>query len=340
MAAHARPARPVRPIGRARTVARPARRVRAEDVIGFLVGNGLIIALLWWYHGGLDQLTTVAGIATATGQLTALYGTYLALIQLLLMSRAPALDRIFGRDQLTLAHRWIGFATVWLLVAHGVFTTVGFALDGGESPLAEFWTLNTTWDFVLMATVSLGLFIAVAVTSVRLARKRISYESWYGIHLYAYLAVALGFAHQLVVGRDFIDDPLARVYWVGLYVVVIGCLLAFRFWAPIALNLRHRFHVANVIAEGPGVWSVYLSGRGSRRDRHPRRPVPRRAVPGTRLVARPSVFDLRGTQRSLAPVHGQGARRRLVAARPAGRRHPGHRRGSVRQPDDRSTDRA
>ena len=42
----------------------------------------------WIGHGGLDQLTTVAGIATATGQLTALYGTYLALIQLLLMSRS------------------------------------------------------------------------------------------------------------------------------------------------------------------------------------------------------------------------------------------------------------
>ena len=261
MAAHARPARPVRPIGRAADLARPARRVRAEDVIGFLVGNGLIIALLWWYHGGLDQLTTVAGIATATGQLTALYGTYLALIQLLLMSRAPALDRIFGRDQLTLAHRWIGFATVWLLVAHGVFTTVGFALDGGESPLAEFWTLNTTWDFVLMATVSLGLFIAVAVTSVRLARKRISYESWYGIHLYAYLAVALGFAHQLVVGTRLhrrparprlLGRPVRRRHRLPARLPLLG---------PDRAQLRHRFQVANVIAEGPGVWSVYLSGR-------------------------------------------------------------------------------
>ena len=31
-------------------------------------------------------------------------------------------------------------------------------------------------------------------------------ETWYTIHLYAYLAVALSFAHQLAVGSDFSDD--------------------------------------------------------------------------------------------------------------------------------------
>jgi predicted ferric reductase len=247
--------------GGARVRPQPQPRVRSGHVLALGVANALIIAGLWLWHGGLGELTTFAGVETAIGQLTALFGTYLALIQLLLMSRAPLLDRLFGRDQLTMAHRWIGFGTVWLLVAHGLFTTLGFAMADDASPVGEFWMLITTWDFVLMATVSLGLFIAVAVTSVRLARKRISYESWYGIHLYAYLAVALGFAHQLVVGTDFIDDPLARGYWVGLYVVVIGCLLAFRFGAPIVLNVRHRFRVANVLSEGPGVVSVYLTGR-------------------------------------------------------------------------------
>jgi predicted ferric reductase len=142
-----------------------------------------------------------------------------------------------------------------------VFTTLGFALADGQSFLGEAWTLITTWEFVLMATVSLVLFMAVAVTSVRLARRRLSYESWHGIHLYAYLAIALGFAHQLVVGTDFVDDALARAYWIGLYVATIGTLLAFRFVAPITVNIRHRFRVANVIDEAPGVVSVYLTGR-------------------------------------------------------------------------------
>jgi predicted ferric reductase len=239
----------------------PARRLRAEDVIGLLGANAALIVLMWVRHGGLDRLGSVADIATGVGQLTALLGTFLALLQLVLMSRAPWLDRTFGRDRLTSAHRWVGFGALWLLFAHGVFTTLGFALADGESFLGEAWTLITTWDFVLMATVSLVLFAAVGFTSVRNARRRISYETWYGIHLYAYLAIALGFAHQLVVGADFIDDPVARIYWIALYVVTFGLLIGFRVATPIAGNLRHRFVVSNVVAETGEVVSVYLSGR-------------------------------------------------------------------------------
>ena len=243
------------------------RRVRAEDVIGVLGANGVVIVAMWVRHGGLDQLGTVDGVAIAIGQLAALIGTYLSLIQLVLMSRAPWLDRVFGRDRLTLGHRWVGFASVWLIVGHAVFTTVGFAFADGQSVLGEAWTLITTWDFVLMATVSLGLFVAVAVSSVRLARRRLSYESWYGIHLYAYLAIALGFAHQLVVGTDFVDDPIARIYWIALYVVAFGLLLLNRIATPILVNVRHRFRVSNVVEEAPGVISVYLNGHGL--DRFP-----------------------------------------------------------------------
>ena len=73
----------------------------------------------------------------------------------------------------------------------------------------------TTYPYVLMATVSGGLFAAVAISSIRAARRRLSYETWYGIHLYAYLAIALGFLHQLFVGTDFIHDPVAVAYSVG-----------------------------------------------------------------------------------------------------------------------------
>jgi predicted ferric reductase len=243
------------------TPTRPRGRLRAEDLVGFLGANVVIIVVMWVRHGGLERLGTVAEAATGVGQLTGLLGTFLALLQLLLMSRAPWLDRSFGRDRLTAAHRWVGFGALWLVGAHAVFTTLGFALADGRSFLGEAWTLITTWDFVLMATVSLGLFAAVGITSIRRARRRISYETWYGIHLYAYLAIALGFAHQLVVGSDFIDDPIARIYWIALYAATFGLLIGFRVATPIAVNRRHRFHVSNVVVENRDVVSVYVSGR-------------------------------------------------------------------------------
>ena len=235
--------------------------LRASDIYAIVGGNALIIAAMWFRHGGADQFATLSGTISAIGQLTALLGTYGALLSLVLMSRSPWLDQVFGMDRLVFAHRWLGFATVWLLVGHGVGTTVGYALGDGSSVFAEGWSLLTTYPYVLMATVGMGMFVAVAVSSVRYARRRISYETWHGIHLYAYLAVALAFMHALVVGSDFKDDPVARVYWIGLYVIVAGLIVAFRLGAPLRLNLRHRMRVANVIHESADTVSVYVTGR-------------------------------------------------------------------------------
>ena len=267
--------RPLRPLAPARpgTSAAPSdpgvnRRVPLPrtwaigkyEIIGVLVANGLLIAAMWIRHGGLQESGTFAGQLTAIGQLTALFGTYLALIQLVLMSRSPWLDQVFGMDGLAVAHRWLGFATVWLLLGHGVFTTLGFAQGDGVNVVAEFWTLITTYQYVLMATVSGVLFAAVAISSVRAARRRLSYETWYGIHLYAYLAIALGFLHQLTVGSDFVSDPVAVAYWVLLYIVTVALIVIFRIGQPIAFSMRHRLRVSNVVSEAPGVISIYVSG--------------------------------------------------------------------------------
>ncbi|MEO8230518.1 MAG: ferredoxin reductase family protein [Chloroflexota bacterium] len=253
---------PVHAASIGRAVPLPRRwSVRAADVLALALGNGLLIALMWVRHGGPDQLDSPAGWLTAVGQLTALFGTYLILIELILMSRSPWLDQLFGMDRLAAAHHWIGFGAVWLLLAHGVTTIGGYGLGDGQNAIAEAWILATTYPFVLWAVAGMALFGAVAVSSIRAARRRVSYETWHGIHLYAYLAVALTFAHQLVVGADFSDDPVARLYWIALYVATAGIILAFRFGQPIRLSLRHRLRVANVVREGPGVVSIYLAGR-------------------------------------------------------------------------------
>ena len=236
-------------------------RLRGSDVVAVLAAQGVVIAALWIAHGGPDQLGEgPAGILTAIGQVTALYGTYLALIQLVLMSRSPWLDETFGMDGLAVAHRWLGFATVWLLLGHGIATTLGYALSDRVNAVQEFLTLITTYPYVLMATVSGGLFALVAITSIKAARRKLAYETWYGLHLYAYLAVALGFLHQLFVGADFMHDQLAAIYWILLYVATVALILAFRIGQPIRTSLRHRLRVANVVTEGPGVVSLYLTG--------------------------------------------------------------------------------
>jgi predicted ferric reductase len=258
------PQTPANPAGPVRNRPVPLPRhwsIGRFEIVGALVANGILIGAMWIRHGGPQLLDTFGGQLTAIGQLTALYGTYLALIQLVLMSRSPWLDQVFGMDGLAVAHRWLGFATVWLLLGHGIFTTVGFAIGDGVNVVAEFWTLITTYQYVLMATVSGVLFAAVAITSIKAARRKLSYETWYGIHLYAYLAIALGFLHQLFVGTDFVSDRIAVAYWVALYVITVALILAFRFGQPILLSARHRLRITNIVTEAPGVISIYVSGR-------------------------------------------------------------------------------
>ena len=230
--------------------------VAFAGVVGLVVTGGL-----WLRHGGISAANGPGGSATAFGQITALIGTYAVLVQLLLMSRVPWIERAIGLDRLAVWHRWLGFATVWLLTAHVVFTTVGYAQGDHVSLWYQTRDFVSHYPDVLMAWVGFALFIAVAVTSVRAARRKLARETWYFVHLYAYLAIALTFAHQLAVGTDFDSDRAARVWWVGLYALVFGTLLWWRVVVPVARNRRHRLRVKGIQHEAPGVTSIYISGR-------------------------------------------------------------------------------
>jgi predicted ferric reductase len=234
--------------------------IRPADIKAVLLVVGLLVAGMWVVHGGLDRLGTPAGLATGLGQITALTGTYLALAQILLMARVPWIDHVVGSDRLMAWHRWLGVGTTSLILSHVVLTTVGWAASSDDGVIAEFLALNETWD-VLIATVGTVLMAIVAITSIRLVRRRLAYETWYGLHLYAYLGIALAFLHQITVGADFIGDSVAVAFWVGLYAVTFGLLVWYRVVMPMRVSARHRLRVAAVVPEARGVVSIYLVGR-------------------------------------------------------------------------------
>jgi predicted ferric reductase len=216
---------------------------------------------MWVRHGGAQVLGGASGDLTAAGELTALLGTYGALVQLVLMARSPWLERTFGLDGLAHWHRRNGFATVILIIGHVVFTTAGYALGDGQSLAGEMLALLTTYPYVLMAAAATGLLVMVAVTSMRAIRRRLKHETWLFLHVYVYLAIVLAFGHELAVGFDFSNDNLARAYWIALYAVAFGLILSFRLGHPILLALRHELRVLAVVPEADGVASVYIGGR-------------------------------------------------------------------------------
>ena len=221
-------------------------------VVGLI---GAVLGAMWLRHGGPGEEPVLA-----IGQVTAIAGTYLALVGVLLASRAPWLDQVFGSDELRRIHGVLGFVSVWAIGAHAVTSTLAFAANRLDDVLPTLVSLVQTVPGMLGAIVSMGLFVLVAVTSMRAARRRISYETFHGLHLYVYLALAFGYLHQLTIGTDFVDDPLAVALWVALYVAAFVPLLVHRVVSPAWLFVRHRPRLRAVVPESDGVFSLYVAG--------------------------------------------------------------------------------
>ena len=86
----------------------------------------------------------------------------------------------------------------------------------------------------------------VVVTSVRAARRRLRYESWHLLHLYAYLGVGLALPHQLWTGQQFVSSPARTVFWWTFWAVAAGVVLVWRVGLPVVRNLRHRLRGQSV----------------------------------------------------------------------------------------------
>src|SRR4051794_13710063 len=248
---------------------RPARPQSAvADILAGLAGLGLgITVALAVGAESAGSLRAPGGIATALGRLSGLLAAYAMVVVVLLVARVPALERAIGQDRLVRWHRKLGPWPLYLLVAHAVLITVGYARAAHDGPLHQFGQLLWTYPGILAATVGGVALIAAGVTSYRLARRRMAYETWWSVHLYTYLALFLSFSHQVDTGASFVGHPVTRAWWTVLWAGTLALVLGARLGLPLWRSLRHRVRVIDVVPESPGIVSVVLAGR--RLDRLP-----------------------------------------------------------------------
>jgi predicted ferric reductase len=230
-----------------------------------LVVSLVLVTGLWAYpHGVTDLAGGAAAALTSLGRLTGLIASDLLLVQVLLMARVPVLERAWGQDELARVHRLVGFTSFNLMLAHIVLIGLGYAGADGRGYLGlvgELWSMTWTLAGMLLAVGGTACLVAVVVTSVRRARRRLRYESWHLIHLYAYLGVGLALPHQLWTGADFLANPVATVYWWTAWALTAAAVVTYRLGMPLYRTLRHRLVVQAVVPEAPGVFSVHLRGR-------------------------------------------------------------------------------
>ncbi|MGN6753193.1 MAG: ferredoxin reductase family protein [Intrasporangium sp.] len=225
----------------------------------------LFVVALWVHGGGLGDLTSWGDGLTSVGRLTGLLASVLLLIQVALMARVPLVEQAWGQDELARVHRLVGFTSIWLMLAHIVLVTLGYA--NGT-------TLGVVGTFVDQVLHSGGMLLALAgtlalgmvvVTSIRRARHRLRYESWHLLHLYAYLGAGLALPHQLWTGTDFRASAVSTIFWWGLYAAVLAAVVVFRLLLPFLRSRRHRLVVHRVVPEAPGLVSVHVTGRDLQR---------------------------------------------------------------------------
>ncbi len=226
-----------------------------------IAGNGAFIVWMWLHGGGISGVHGRAEAFTSLGRITGLLGVYLALIQVLLLSRLPPLERLVGFDRLTGWHRVNGKICISLIVAHAVLITIGYALAERISVPSELSRLLSSYPGMVAATIGTVLMVAVVVSSLVIVRRRLPYETWHFVHFLVYAGIALGYVHQIPTGNEFAAHPTQADYWISLYVATLAILLAYRVILPVRDARRYGLTVKRVSSPAPGVTSIEVGGR-------------------------------------------------------------------------------
>ena len=209
----------------------------------------------------VDDVNGPYQIITTISRVAALSGSYLALVGLMMVARIPWIERAVGHDRLVLWHRKSAPYSLFLILFHVLFVVLGYAATDRIRVGAELWRLVTTYPWMLPAFVAFILFMSAGVSSYKRVRAKIKYETWWTIHLYTYLGIALSFMHQIQTGVMFINHPLNRAYWIALYVIVAVNIINWRVIVPLIKSFRLKLKVEKVEVEGPGIISIYVSGK-------------------------------------------------------------------------------
>ncbi len=316
MSALMTPPPPVRGRGRPRLRLGVAARLDDGVRLGSLAlvwAMQLWLVALWVREGGVQDLGGWSSALLSTGRLTGLLASALLLVQVLMMARIPVLERAWGQDRLARLHRLVGFTSFNLMLAHVGLITWGYAAGSLSAAPGTLWDLTWTYPGMLLAVAGTLCLVMVVITSVRAARRRLRYESWHLLHLYAYLGAGLALPHQLWTGQEFLGSTASTIFWWGLWGATAGSVLVWRVALPAWRSWRHDLRVTAVVPEGDDVFSVYLTGRALDRMsveagqfltwRFPGRPGWTRANPYS-LSAAPDGHRLRITVKEL----GDGSR--------------------------------
>ncbi len=239
---------------------------RSKDAVQvFALITVAVPVMAYLRNVGLDFGQDLAGWLDTVNRLSALLGTSLLLIHMLLTSRVPWLESIIGLDRLTASHKKLGKPVLYLFLVHFSTSVMAYAVTDGTGLIPTFFGLIGHYPEIALALASLVLMVVVVLSSIRAARKKLSYEAWYLIHLTSYTAVIAAIPHQFVLGSEFLASPWLSAYFAALYFFVLFNLIWFRAALPLLRSLIMGQKVESVTPEANRTTSIVIGGRGLQR---------------------------------------------------------------------------
>jgi predicted ferric reductase len=223
-----------------------------------VVWLGALMIATWPVFGAVTHPAPLLPVA-AVARFSGLLAGYGVVILLVLVARAPALERGVGADVLTRWHAKGGRLVTTLVLLHACAAIAAWAQSRNEAVLVAAAQALAV-PAVAAATAGTLLMLVAAGASARYARRRLRYERWHGVHLLMYAAIALSFGHMLV-GPDLVGHRILQIGWALAYTHVFALVLRYRVITPLRRAARHRMCVTEVRAEGPDVVSIRVEGR-------------------------------------------------------------------------------
>ena len=264
MARTKRPTAPVTwgPESRPRRRATRKPQQRLADYLSVAAGLGLAAVLaLTFTVENRAAIHSPGGWWLLVARLSAMIGSYGLLIMVLLIARIPPLERAVGQDQLVRWHRKIAPYVYYLIVTHIVTVIEGYAILGHNGIVSQYFTFLWHYPDILSSVVGFILLTMAAATSIRQARHAMKYETWWSVHLYTYLGLALAFSHQIRTGIMFVGHPFYIQLWTGTWLAVGIVVFLVRFGLPLWRNLQWQLRIESVNQVAPGVYAVTVKGR-------------------------------------------------------------------------------
>jgi predicted ferric reductase len=222
----------------------------------------LALMTIVWSTTSLSLLTNggAGGFFVSIGRLLGLLATTFALTQFMLMGRLLWIERRFGLDHLAHYHRLNGYLALGAILLHPIFIVEGYSLQSHTGYIHQYANVIQHYQYAFLALIAEILFVLVVISSVYIVRKHLKFENWYLVHMSVYVAIILVSFHQFAVGGSFIGHPLARLYWLLVYLFVALNIVVWRFGLPTFNLSRFKFTVQKVVAETATTTSVYIHG--------------------------------------------------------------------------------